>query len=63
VTAVAVWDHRPSARELLDARLGAGWKPTPSSLKGGDRVLGYAACVFEAPGLEAKRTSGPNASA
>jgi len=63
VTAVAVWGHRPSARELLDARLQAGWKPTPSSLKGGDRVLGYAACVFAAPGLEAKRTTGPNAGA
>jgi len=35
----------------------------PSSLKGGDRVLGYATCVFEAPGLEARRTSGPNAGA
>jgi len=63
VTAVAVWDHRPSAKELLGARLEAGWKPMPSSLKGGDRVLGYAACVFEAPGLDATRTSGPNAGA
>jgi hypothetical protein len=45
VTAVAVWDHRPGARELLDERLARGWRPTPSALKGGDRVLGYAACV------------------
>jgi hypothetical protein len=47
VTAVAVWDHRPTDRELLDARLARGWKPTPSGLKEGDKVLGYAACVFD----------------
>jgi hypothetical protein len=47
VAAVAVWDHRPTDRELLDARLARGWKPVPSGLKGGDRVLGYAACVVE----------------
>jgi hypothetical protein len=47
VTAVAVWDHRPTDRELLDARLARGWQPTPSGLKGGDKVLGYAACVFD----------------
>jgi len=40
VTAVAVWSHKPTDRELLDARLARGWKPTPSGLKGGDRVLG-----------------------
>jgi len=45
VAAVAAWDHRPSARELLDARMARGWKPMPSALKDGDRVLGYAACV------------------
>jgi hypothetical protein len=47
VTAVAVWDHRPTDRELLDARLERGWRPTPSLLKGGAKVLGYAACIFE----------------
>jgi hypothetical protein len=47
VTAVAVWEHRPTPRELLDARLASGWKPTPSRLRSGDRVLGYAACVFD----------------
>ena len=46
MTAVAVWDHRPGERELLDARLDRGWRPTPSRVKGGPRVLGYAACVF-----------------
>jgi hypothetical protein len=47
VTAVAVWEHRPAPRELLDARLAAGWRPTASALKSGDRVLGFAACVVE----------------
>jgi hypothetical protein len=46
VTAVAVWGHRPDARELLDARIGRGWRPRPSPLRGGPRVLGYAACLF-----------------
>jgi len=44
VTAVAVWSRKPTARELLDARLARGWKPTPSGLRAGPRVLGYAAC-------------------
>lgn len=47
MTAVAVWPHRPDAARLLAARLAAGWRPTPSGLKEGPRVLGYAACVFE----------------
>ena len=49
MTAVAVWSHRPMARELLDARLEGGWAPTASPLKEGDRVLGFAACVFDGP--------------
>jgi hypothetical protein len=47
VTAVAVWNHRPTAQELLDARLAAGWRPTASALRQGERVTGYAACVFD----------------
>jgi hypothetical protein len=47
VTAVAVWDHRPSADELLRARLDRGWKPTPTATRDGDQVLGHAACVWE----------------
>jgi len=39
-----VWDHRPTAAELLDHRLASGWQPTPSLLKEGDVVEGYAAC-------------------
>jgi len=45
VTAVAVFRTRPDARTLLDARLARGWRPTPTSLRDGARVLGYAACV------------------
>ena len=43
LTAVAVWDHRPNAAELLAKRLAHGWRPTPTKLKTGDQVLGYAA--------------------
>ena len=45
ITAVAVWNHQPSASELLDARFARGWKPTPSDLRDGERILGYAACA------------------
>ncbi|HEX2571360.1 MAG TPA: hypothetical protein VH877_17510 [Polyangia bacterium] len=47
MTAVAVWDHRPDAAELLAARVARGWRPTPTALQDGDRVLGYAACLVE----------------
>lgn len=53
MTAVAVWDHRPGARELLAARLAAGWRPTPTATRDGDVVLGYAACVWPDPGARA----------
>ena len=43
--AVAIWDHRPTAAEILDRRVASGWAPTASALKDGQRVLGYAACV------------------
>jgi len=42
-----VWRHQPSADELLEDRLRRGWKPTPSMLRDGDRVLGHAACAIE----------------
>jgi len=45
VTAVAVWCERPDADVLLAQRLEAGWKPTPSYLTDGPRVLGHAAAV------------------
>lgn len=44
VTAVAVWDHRPTPDELLDARLARGWVPVPTALKEGNVILGHAAC-------------------
>lgn len=40
-----MWDHQPGAKELLEARLAAGWRPTPSLLRVGPTVLGYAACL------------------
>jgi hypothetical protein len=42
VTAVAVWDHAPSADELLDARIAKGWRPIATELKDGPRILGHA---------------------
>jgi hypothetical protein len=42
VTAVAVWDHEPTDEELLEARVRAGWAPTPTATNEGDVVLGYA---------------------
>jgi hypothetical protein len=58
VTAVAVFDHKPSPRELLEQRLARGWRPTASRLRAGEQVLGYAACVFEIPELKAKLRAG-----
>lgn len=48
MTAVAVFATKPDAAALLDARLERGWTPTPSALKEGARVLGFAACVVGA---------------
>jgi hypothetical protein len=42
VNGVSVWDHRPTADELLAARVAAGWTPTPTALVDGERVLGHA---------------------
>jgi hypothetical protein len=44
VTAVSVWDHRPTPDEVLDDRLARGWTATPTATVDGPRVLGYAAC-------------------
>jgi hypothetical protein len=33
------------AAELLGDRIGRNWHPTPSRLRDGERVLGYAACA------------------
>ncbi len=54
VTAVAVWPTRPAPAELLDVRLEEGWTAVASGLKKGDRVLGYAACMFDDPEYRAR---------
>jgi len=46
VNAVSVWDHRPTADELLEARIAAGWTPTPTSTVDGDVVMGHACKLF-----------------
>jgi len=40
-----VWDHQPTADELLQARLARGWTPTATSTVDGDVVMGHAACL------------------
>jgi hypothetical protein len=54
-----VWDHKPTADELLDRRLADGWTPTPSLLKTGPTVLGHAAC--RVPGDSSCRTTDASA--
>lgn len=46
MTAVAIWDQRPTADELLAARLAAGWRPTPTATRDGEVILGHAARVW-----------------
>ncbi|HQR33690.1 MAG TPA: hypothetical protein PLK30_13210 [Blastocatellia bacterium] len=41
-----MWDHRPSAEELLTVRIAEGWQPTVSPLRDGDQVLGHAVCLL-----------------
>jgi hypothetical protein len=47
LTAVGIWPDRPAADVLLRARLDRGWVPVPSRLTIGNRILGYAACLYE----------------
>ena len=56
MTAVAVWDHRPTAQELLAARVAAGWQPTPTATRDGDVILGYAACLWPPQDAAVKRS-------
>jgi len=44
VNSVSVWDHAPTADEMLDARLAAGWTPVPTATVDGEVILGHAAC-------------------
>jgi hypothetical protein len=41
-----VWEHKPTADAMLEARLARGWKPTATALKDGDKILGHA-CKLE----------------
>lgn len=41
-----MWGHNPSADELLDARLAAGWLPRTTAMVGGAKILGHAATRF-----------------
>jgi hypothetical protein len=40
-------DHRPTADELLQARLARGWTATATATRDGDRILGHAACAIK----------------
>ncbi|MEZ4409598.1 MAG: hypothetical protein R3A52_24470 [Polyangiales bacterium] len=40
-----MWSERPTPAALLAARVERGWLPTPSPLKSGPTVMGYAACL------------------
>jgi len=48
LSAVSVWDHRPTKDELLDARLRSGWLPTATSTVDGDVIIGHA-CRLMSP--------------
>ncbi|MFO0579634.1 MAG: hypothetical protein U1A78_37015 [Polyangia bacterium] len=45
---MSVWDHKPSADELLEARVLAGWQPTPTDTVDGPQILGHA-CKLTRP--------------
>lgn len=47
IAGVSVWDHKPTADEMLQDRLAQGWKPQASSLNDGEIILGYAACLAD----------------
>ncbi len=48
--AVAIWGRRPSAEELLQARVAGGWRPTATATREGDVILGYAARLVDEGG-------------
>ena len=47
IAAVAVWKNQPDADKILEFRLKNGWKPTPSLLKNGEKILGHASCMIK----------------
>ncbi|MFP2907309.1 hypothetical protein ACLESD_20135 [Pyxidicoccus sp. 3LFB2] len=46
---------------MLDARLAAGWTPTPTSTVDGDVILGHAACRVPVPPAAAQDARGGKA--
>jgi len=52
---LSVWELKPGADAMLQARVARGWKPTPSSLRDGERVLGHA-CKLDVPARAPKTT-------
>jgi len=56
LTAVAVFEHKPEDKELLELRIKHGWSPTPSPLVGGEQILGYAACLVEDSQKQARKS-------
>jgi hypothetical protein len=47
LTAVAVWDEKPTPDQLLEKRLADGWQPTATLLRKGPTILGHASCLTE----------------
>jgi hypothetical protein len=47
VAAVAVWPGKPTPDDLLAARVANGYRPTPSLLRDGPTILGFAAKLGE----------------
>jgi hypothetical protein len=45
ITGITVCSEKPYPAELLKARIAKGWRPTPTALQDGTKVLGYAACL------------------
>jgi hypothetical protein len=44
-----VWERKPTADQMLDARLERGWQPTVTATRDGDVFLGHAATRFGTP--------------
>ena len=47
-----MWNERPDADALLEARIARGWRPTATSTVDGARILGHAACRFGSQDIE-----------
>ncbi len=58
MTAVAIYDHAPAAKELFVERLVRGWTPTASDLRAGDRVVGLGECAVTTSGPGSRSKAG-----